>query len=393
MTGTLQIKNGKYYCVLDYRDEKGARKLKWISTGLEEKGNKRKATEMLNKIIVEYEQKEPQTKTIEGTSQRDILFTDYMKNWMERKKGKVEQSSLDVYSIAIHKHLIPYFDSLHLTLREIKPKHIVDYYDTKFRSGRRDGKGGFSLNSLKMHRLILKNILNQAYLEELIDRNPAFKVPIPKKEPTEFKAKFLNEEEANRLLQIFSGHHLQPIIYLTLCYGLRRGEVIGLKWSAIDFKNNKLKINHIITQNISIEAKDRTKTSSSNREYALLPEIKELLLKIKSEQNSYKKLFKKEYKKTDYVFTWQDGRPYQPNYVTKEFKKVLAKNNFPKMRFHDLRHSCASILYDKNWQLKDIQTWLGHANIETTGNIYTHISKSRKELLAKDLENTFSFTL
>ncbi|MBR1779439.1 MAG: tyrosine-type recombinase/integrase, partial [Clostridia bacterium] len=104
-------------------------------------------------------------------------------------------------------------------------------------------------------------------------------------------------------------------------------------------------------------------------------------------------LFKKEYKKNNYVFTQKDGRPYQPNYVSIEFKKVLAKNNFPKMRFHDLRHSCASILYDKNWQLKDIQTWLGHSNIETTGNIYTHISKSRKEILAKDLENTFSFTL
>ena len=88
MTGTLQIKRGKYYCVLDYRDEKGARKRKWISTGLEEKGNKRKATEMLNKIIVEYEQKELQAKTIKGTSQCNILFTNYMRNWLERKKNK-----------------------------------------------------------------------------------------------------------------------------------------------------------------------------------------------------------------------------------------------------------------------------------------------------------------
>ena len=343
---------------------------------------------------MEYEQKFSQVKVSDYVNQRDILFTDYMKNWLERKKGKVEKTSLDAYSMAIYKHLIPYFDSLHLTLKKIKPKHIVDYYDTKFRSGRRDGKGGLSSNSLRLHSGILKNILNQAYLEELIDRNPAFEIPFPKRESTEFTVKFLNEEEANKLLQIFSGHPFQPIIYLTLCYGLRRGEVIGLKWSAIDFKNNKLKINHTITQtSIGIETKDRTKTASSNREYALLPEIKELLLKIKSEQDSYRKLFKKEYKKTNYVFTWQDGRPYQPIYVSMEFQKMLAKNNFPKMRFHDLRHSCASILYDKNWQLKDIQTWLGHANIETTGNIYTHISKSRKEILAKDLENTFTFAL
>ena len=404
VTGTLQIKRGKYFCVLDYRDEKGARKRKWISTGLEEKGNKRKATEMLNKILMEYElknfevettgkQKNLAVKTVDEPNQSDILFTDYMQNWLERKKDKVEKTTWDCYYITICKHLIPYFQPLNLSLNDMKPKHIVDYYEIKCRSGRRDNNGGLSLGSIKKHSMVLKNILNQAYLEELINRNPALKVPLPKKENTETKAKFLNAKEANQLLNIFSENKLQPIIYLTLYYGLRRGEVIGLKWSAIDFKNNRLKINHTITQSLDIEAKDKTKTSSSKREYTLLPEIKELLLKVKNEQKAYKKAFGKEYQHTDYVFTWQDGRPYRPDYITKEFKKVLAKNNFPKMRFHDLRHSCASILYDKQWQLKDIQAWLGHADIETTGNIYTHITKSRKEILAKDLEHTFSIAI
>ncbi|MBR1779278.1 MAG: site-specific integrase, partial [Clostridia bacterium] len=378
-------------CVLDYRDEKGARKLKWISTGLEEKGNKRKATEMLNKIIMEYEQKEPQTKTIEGTSQRDILFTDYMKNWLERKKGKVEKTTWDGYYMIIYKHFIPYFKPQKLQLNAIKPKHVIDYYEFKFRLGRADNKAGLSLGSVKKHSVLLKGILNQAYVEELIDRNPAFKIPLPKRESTETKAKFLTAKEANKILKIFSGNKLLPIVYLTLYYGLRRGEVIGLKWSAIDFKNNKLKINHIITQSLSgVEAKDKTKTAAGKREYTLLPEIKEILLKVKEEQKNYKKILKKGFNNSDYVFTWPDGKPYKPDYITKEFPKVLAKNNFPKMRFHDLRHSCASILYDKKWELKDIQTWLGHANIQTTANIYTHVSKNRKEILAKDLEHTFS---
>ncbi|MBR1779609.1 MAG: site-specific integrase [Clostridia bacterium] len=227
----------------------------------------------------------------------------------------------------------------------------------------------------------------------MIDRNPALKVPLPKKDDLEPKAKFLTVEEANKLLNIFSGHHLQPLIYLTLYYGLRRGEVIGLKWDAVDFKNDKLKIKHTVTRVSTLVSKDKTKTASSFREYKILPEIKKLLLKLKSEQKNYKKLFGKEYQNTDYVFIWPDGREYLPEYITKEFKKVLAKNNFPKMRFHDLRHSCASILYDKKWELKDIQTWLGHADIQTTANIYTHVSESRKEILAKDLEHTFSITI
>ena len=215
MTGTLQVKRGKYFCVLDYRDENGARKFKWISTGLEEKGNKRKATEMLNKVLMEYELKNLEVKTtgeqnnhtvktVDEPNQSDILFTDYMQNWLERKKGKVENTTWDCYYLTIYKHFIPYFQPLNLSLSDIKSKHIVDYYEIKFRSGRRDNGEGLSLGSIKKHSMVLKNILNQAYLEELINRNPANRVPLPKKESNETKAKFLNAKEANEVLKIFS---------------------------------------------------------------------------------------------------------------------------------------------------------------------------------------------
>ena len=109
------------------------------------------------------------------------------------------------------------------------------------------------------------------------------------------------------------------MIYITLYYGLRRSEVLGLKWSAIDFKKDRIKINHTVVKHTSLVAKDKTKTEASRREYTLLPEIKEILLKVKSEQKAYKKAFGKEYKNTDYIFTWPDGRLYHPNYITKEF--------------------------------------------------------------------------
>lgn len=100
-------------------------------------------------------------------------------------------------------------------------------------------------------------------------------------------------------------------------------------------------------------------------------------------------MFGQGYVKSDYVFTWPNGRMIRPDYVTHRFQKVLENKGLTKMRFHDLRHSCASILYDKGWNVKDIQEWLRHADIETTMNIYTHISDQRKKILAKDLENTF----
>jgi len=113
------------------------------------------------------------------------------------------------------------------------------------------------------------------------------------------------------------------------------------------------------------------------------------LLKLKDHQNENKKVFGNTYKESDYIFAWQDGRLYRPDYVTKSFQRVLKKHGLKKIRFHDLRHSTASILYDKGWSLKDIQEWLGHADIETTGNIYTHISIQRKQATAKSLEKTF----
>ena len=387
MTGTLQVKNGKYYCVLDYRDENGARKRKWINTKLDVKGNKKKATEILNKIILEYENKTD----LEKSKSNNIFFTDYMLQWLEKKKNKVEITTWDGYYNTVVKHLVPYFEPLKLSLNDLKPKHVVDYYEYKFSSGRKDHKkGGLSMGSLKKHSVILKNILNNAFLEELINRNPALKIPLPKKENEESRCKFLNAKEANDLLKIFKEHRLQPLIYMTLYYGLRRSEVLGLKWSAVDFKNNTVEIKHTVVKNSTIVAKDKTKTAAGKRKYVLLPEIKEILQDLKKDTQYNKKIFGKSYIKSDYVFTWEDGHMYRPDYITKEFTKVLAKNNFPKMRFHDLRHSCASILYDKGWEIKDIQTWLGHADIETTANIYTHISKSRKEILAEDLQNTFS---
>lgn len=394
MTGILQIKNGKYYCVLDYKDEKGVRKRKWVSTKLEAKGNKRKATEILNNLLAKYAEKEL------GSNSDDILFTDYLLQWFDKKKNKVETVTFEGYNTLVDRHIIPYFERKKLSLSEIKPSHIADFYESEFKNGRCDGKGGLSIKTIKMMSFIIKAALEDAAFHELILRNPASKVPLPKKEEEEKNCIFLDTKSANEVLKYFRGHHLQPLIYTVLYYGLRRSEVLGLKWDAIDFANDTIEIRHtvveystIVSKNktkTKIEAKDKTKTAAGRRKYALLPEVKEILLNLKEESQNNKKILGKEYRNTDYIFVWPNGNPYRPDYITKTFQKVLSKNNFPRMRFHDLRHSCASILYDKGWELKDIQTWLGHADIETTANIYTHISASRKNNMAKDIQHTFS---
>jgi integrase len=157
----------------------------------------------------------------------------------------------------------------------------------------------------------------------------------------------------------------------------------------VDFENDTLSINSTVVKHKTIVEKDRTKSKKSKATFALLPEVKLLLLDIGAKKKQYEKQFGKCYVKTDYVFTWQDGHKIRPDYVTSRFQKVLKNKGLSRMRFHDLRHSCSSILYDKGWNVKDIQEWLRHSKLETTMNIYTHISEQRRKILAKDLENTF----
>ena len=214
-------------------------------------------------------------------------------------------------------------------------------------------------------------------------------MPLPKQEKEEPKGKFMTAEEANQMLEAFRGHELQPLVYITLYYGLRRSEVLGLKWDAIDFDNNTIKIQHTVVKQSTIIAKDTTKSFSSRRTYPMLDEVREVLLSIREKQKQNREFFGDTYVESDYVFVWSDGKPYRPDYITRTFQKVLEKHGLPRLRFHDIRHSTASILYDKGWPLKDISEWIGHADLSTTGNIYTHITMLRKENVGKDLSSLF----
>ena len=195
------------------------------------------------------------------------------------------------------------------------------------------------------------------------------------------------------MLQAFTGHELQAMVYVTLYYGLRRSEALGLRWSSINFEENTIKIEHTVVKMMSVEYKDSTKSKTSKRTLPLLSDVREVLLKLKDKQSENRRIFGNTYKDSDYIFKWQDGKLYRPDYITRSFQRVLKKHGLKKMRFHDLRHSTASILYDMGWDLKAIQNWLGHADIETTGNIYTHISESRKQAAAKNLERTFTISM
>ena len=171
-------------------------------------------------------------------------------------------------------------------------------------------------------------------------------------------------------------------------YGLRRSELLGLKWDSIDFDGNRLTIRHTVSQVTKPVEKDKTKNSSSFRSFPLVDEAKKIFLAAKEREGQNRRLFKKDYRENDYVFKWDDGHLYAPEYVSQKFAKLLKKYGLPHIRFHELRHSCASLLLNEGFTLKDVQEWMGHADIKMTADIYGHLDAARKKGMADKLSGS-----
>ena len=113
-------------------------------------------------------------------------------------------------------------------------------------------------------------------------------------------------------------------------------------------------------------------------------------MKLKNCETENKALFGKKHCQNDYIFKWADGKPYTPDYITSKFSKLLKKYNLPHICFHDLRHSCASLLIANGFTLKDVQEWLGHSDFRIAANIYAHLDTKRKADIANSMSATFN---
>ena len=378
MTGSLQTKNGKFYMVLNCT-ENGKRKQKWLATWLPEKGNKRKAEQMLHEKLAALEHTAP------SNNAAGILFTDYIRHWLTIVEQRVDAVTMQSYRAITERHILPWFSNCGLTLAAVNRKSIQAFLDEKGRCGRLDGKGGLSPKSIRELKNIINQVLNEAIREELLTVNPCSLLRLPPKARPQ--AQFYTAEQLNILLQETQQEQLYPIIKTAIVYGLRRSELLGLKWDSIDFENNVLTIKHTVVKIYETVEKDKAKSKSSYRSFPLLPEMRDFFLELKQEQWENKRLFGKCYFESDYVFCWPDGHPVTPDYVSHRFGKILKNHNLPHIRFHELRHSCASLLINNGCGLKEVQEWLGHSDISTTANIYGHLETQRKQAMAQKLSN------
>lgn len=375
MTGSLQKKNGMFYMVLNTY-ENGKRKPRWISTHLPVKGNKHKAEQMLREKLHELE-----TKT--QFAQSDITFADYVRYWLTIAQRRVDPVTFQGYEILAKTHVLPYFDSLGIKLQDVKLDILQAYVDEKSTQGRKDGKGGLSSKSVRMHINVIRQTLEEAIKNGLLLQNPCRYLVLPRKQ--RYQSTFYNVQQLQTLFDTIQDDPLCPLFKVVTLYGLRRSEVLGLKWDSVDFESKTVTIKHTVSKVTQAVEKDTTKTASSYRSFPLLPEAAAIFRAEQVAQTENRRLFGKEYHTSDYIFTWPDGRLISPDHVTRHFSRLLKKHGLPHIRFHELRHSCASLLINEGFTLKDIQDWMGHADIQTTANIYGHLDVARKQSMADKL--------
>ena len=379
MTGSLTIKNGKYYAVLNIYED-GKRKKKWINSGLPEKGNKRKAEAFLREKIAEYER-------MEGLVKTDILFADYVRHWLTHISRKVDEVTMQGYQTLADSHILPYFDQKKVPLRSLDHTMIQRYMDEKHECGRLDGKGGLSPRSLRLHKNIISQTLDLAVQTKLIPANPCQFVELPQN--VRYESTFYTAAQLQDLFTSLQGDELLPLVKITALYGLRRSELLGLQWDSIDFERKTMTIRHTVSKVTEVVAKDKTKNASSRRTFPLTEEAEAIFRRAKELEQQNRAAFGREYQENAYVFTWADGHPYSPDYISHRFNRLLKKHGLPHIRFHELRHSCASLLIDMGFTLKDVQEWLGHSDIKMTANIYAHLDTARKTNMADSIAARF----
>jgi len=384
VTGSLQERNGKYTAVLNiYVD--GKRKQKSISTGLPVKGNKRRAEELLEQYKQQYSNEQDKVLNLKA---RSPLFADFLREFLQITKPTIERPTFVSYESMVEARLDPHFRKLGVTLAEVEPKHIRALYEKIF-------KDGCNANTVIHYHAFIRKALQYAVKNELVDRNVADLVDRPKK--SKFIPEYYNRDELAKLFAAIKDDPLALVIQLAAYYGLRRSEVLGIRWSAVDFERKTIAINHKVTEGkvngkTVLFTEDKLKTKSSFRTLPLIPIIETALLASKERQENYRKLFKTGYSKKyqDYVCVDQLGQLIYPNYVTSHFQWLLEQHQLKKIRFHDLRHSCASLLLAQGIPMKSIQEWLGHSTFATTADTYSHLDFSSKLVSASAIASAFS---
>ena len=384
-------KNGKWYAVINLYTTEGKRKEKWINLDLEaRRGSKTEANCRLTKILARYNSGELYMQDTLTNGEREqwriarLTLPEYMAEWLEDYKYYIAVNTYSVYRGMLKTKIAPYFKELEISMKDVSGRMLNDFYKHLMEQG-------LTGSTVQKYHNLIHLAYKHAIKKGVVPFNPCDQANRPK--ATKYVASYYNEGKLKELLTVLENDPLRIVVLLTVYYGFRRSEVLGLKWSAIDEEQNLIHLRHKIIEDSSgkqtvLRGLDIMKTKSSVRSLPLFDFIKEELHKERERQEEMKRVFRNAYNREyeEYVCVDAIGNLITPSYVTSHFKVLLQKHGLEEIRFHDLRHSCATLLLSTGEDLKKIQGWLGHSTITITADTYAHLDAESKRISASKIE-------
>lgn len=377
---SVQSKKGRLYAVMQVKKE-GTTKPVWRALGLPEGANKTKVNKAFREVVARYEQEFWEEQERGGRPPADIPVYDYLVSYLKRVEPELQKNTIVSYRSMTNGKIRRYFQRRpQLTVGNLKPQDIQDFYQSLFADG-------VVANTVIHYHALLRRAFQQAFKEERIDANPFDRVGRPKK--NKFHGENYTQEELLTLLHLARGDVIYPAILLAGAMGLRRSEALGVRWSRIDWEKRTVLLDTKIVEyrengKKKVEPVEEMKNKSSRRTLPLPDPVVEMLQVQKEHREVYRKMFQGSYNAQylDYVCVNQLGELLRPSYVTDHFRELLEKYGLRHIRFHDLRHTFASLLINQDVPLINVSNFLGHSDLSTTANIYAHLDKASKQASA-----------
>lgn len=404
VAGHLQKKNGYWYAVITFKQE-GKPTSKWINTRFKKDSEKGKAETFLILQRIKYTEllygseavKLPEdmaTTSLKKTEShetsqtnsfsrysKEMTMVEFCEVWRTHVKHAVEETTFYGYMNILRNHIIPFFEKHNVEVGAVNNLTLEEYINYAYDKG-------LANKTVNNHKGVLSGIFEYARTLKLIEKNPVSEVSkIPKTPPVE---NYYSEDELKILLRSCISTTLEFPIFMACIYALRRSEVCGLRWTDIDMMYDTFTVWHVRTSMTGednrsvILSKDRTK-NKVKRVYPIISTVKMMLTRIRNYQIELGI-----YNPNGYIFVDSNAAPRRPDYITEKFPQFLETIGLKRIRFQDLRHSCASVLLQNKKRqvtLVDIQNWLGHLHLQSTMR-YAHMSRdSSREYTAGVIGN------
>lgn len=361
----------------------------WVDLGRDPETGKRKqqtVTVRGSKKDAERELRAVLTRIEGGAHIKPAKMTvgQYLEQWLDSYVAtNTTPKTRDRYEGIVRVHLIPAFGSLQLAA--LQPQRIQNYYSQALKSGRKDGNGGLSARTVRYHHMVLYEALKHAVKHGILIRNVVEAVDPPTPETRELA--IIDSDGVRILLQAAKSTPYYACIFTAVYTGLRRSELLGLRWCDVDLELANLSVVqtlHQLQDGTYIFGKPKTK--GSRRQIALSPSLAILLREHKEGQEFDRMLLGKPLSSTDLVFSHPDGSPLRPNSVSRAFEGLARSLGFRGIRFHDLRHAHATLMLRQGIHPKIVSERLGHSSVAITLDIYSHVLPGLQEAAAHRFE-------